>query len=213
LNSLGITRVGIRLITAGLADLVGYELAADTGGAEMEQEFLLMMEFLAAYATAEGRKFAPEETLLHGYWTLKFRVSPQDRALLDLWEYDAATTGWIPGVRYAVECWAMQHRKCRESSAGFHAPRLDQLAVISDGVLDGDPWTAVRYPSPPHMSGWWMTTDRYDGDVASLKTDHLYHVTDCRPEIMPYIALPEGYRVDPAASPSAWFDQTVSQAN
>ena len=118
MNSLGITRVGIRLTTAGLADLVGYELAADTGGAEMEQEFRSMMEFLAAYATAEGRKFAPEETLLHGYWTLKFRVSPQDRALLDLWEYDAATTGWIPGVRYGggvlgdatpevprIECW------------------------------------------------------------------------------------------------------------
>jgi len=213
LNSFSITRGANRLTTSGLVDRVGYELAVDAVDEEIEQEVRSMLEFLAAYAAEEGREFAPDETLVYGYWILKFRLSPQDRASLDLWEYDASTTDWIPGVRYAVECWAMQHRKCQELGAEFRAPRLDQLAVISSGVLDGGLWTAVRYPSPPHMSGWWITTDRYDGDITSLTTEHLRHIGAARPEILPYIALPEGYRVDLAASPSAWLDQTVLDAD
>jgi hypothetical protein len=68
------------------------------------------------------------------------------------------------------------------------------MVVISDGVFDGDHVQGVRYPSPEHMSGWWITTDRYDGKVSSLKTIHAYHLTRERPDLAPFLALAVGYR-------------------
>jgi hypothetical protein len=59
------------------------------------------------------------------------------------------------------------------------------------------------------MSGWWITTDRYDGNVTSLKQEHLYHVTARRPDLAPYIALPYGFRFDFAAREDVWFDEGV----
>lgn len=64
----------------------------------------------------------------------------------------------------------------------------------------------VRYPSPEHMSGWWVTTDRYDGDVRTLRHEHLYHLTAARPDLARYVALPFGFRFDLGRHEDVWFD-------
>ena len=68
----------------------------------------------------------------------------------------------------------------------------------------------VRYPSPPHMSGWWITTDLYDDDITSLKTVHACHVTAVRPEQARYLALPPGWRFDTARD-NIGFDPAASR--
>jgi hypothetical protein len=87
----------------------------------------------------------------------------------------------------------------------------DRLVVVSDGVLESEPVEAVRYPSPEHMSGWWITTDRYNGDVQSLRTHHLYHLTAARPELAQYLALPYGFRFNLARGEDIWFDPEVAR--
>ena len=66
--------------------------------------------------------------------------------------------------------------------------------MVDEGVFQGLPVQAVRYPSPEHMSGWWITTDAYNGDVSTLRREHTYHVTAARPDLAAYIALPYGFR-------------------
>ncbi|MBF7074579.1 hypothetical protein ISG33_14330 [Glaciecola sp. MH2013] len=44
------------------------------------------------------------------------------------------------------------------------------MVVISDGIYENNgPVEGVRYPSPEHMSGWWLTTELYNGDIKTLK--------------------------------------------
>lgn len=90
-------------------------------------------------------------------------------------------------------------------------PAPDQLVVISEGVYEGDVVEGVRYPSPEHMSGWWLTTDRYDGNIKSLKNVHFRHIAEMRPDISDFLRLPFGYRFF-SGDGSAWFDQKVADA-
>lgn len=91
------------------------------------------------------------------------------------------------------------------------APQPDQLVVISEGVYEGDVVEGVRYPSPPHMSGWWVTTNRYKGNISSLKTVHFRHVAETRPDLARFWPLPFGYRFF-SGDGAVWFDQTVADA-
>jgi hypothetical protein len=77
--------------------------------------------------------------------------------------------------------------------------------------LQGDAVQGVRYPSPEHMSGWWITTDRYDGDIRSLTQEHLYHLTAARPDLARCLALPFGFRFDQASGEDVWFDEQVAR--
>ena len=74
------------------------------------------------------------------------------------------------------------------------------------------PVQGVRYPSPDPMSGWWITTDQYDGDINSLKREHTSHVTAARPDLAKYLALPTGFRFDLSGREDVWLDEKVSEA-
>ncbi len=78
------------------------------------------------------------------------------------------------------------------------------------GVVEGDAVEGVRYPSPEHMSGWWITTDRYDGDSKSLTLHHLHHLVEWRPDIAPYLALPFGFRFILGEAEHVWFDEVIA---
>ena len=106
---------------------------------------------------------------------------------------------------------SVQQECCEHYRATFSPVRPSQLVVISDGVYEGRPVEGVRYPSPDHMSGWWLTTDAYNGDTGSLKTVHFHHIQECRPEIAMYMALPFGYRFQLGGdNESVWFDEHVA---
>ncbi len=90
-------------------------------------------------------------------------------------------------------------------------PKCHQMVVISDGVYEGDAVEGVRYPSPQHMSGWWLTTDRYNGDVGSLRTVHFHHIAEHRLDLLEFLKLPIGYRFF-STSGATWFDHKVADA-
>jgi hypothetical protein len=101
-----------------------------------------------------------------------------------------------------------QRELCTAVGARFDPPSPEMLVVISDGVYEGDSVQGVRYLSPPHMSGWWLTTGRYDGSTQSLKPVHLRHVYETRPDLARYLALPFGYRFS-SESGNVRFDEAV----
>jgi hypothetical protein len=114
-------------------------------------------------------------------------------------------------VTLAVTYWRDQHRTCERLRTEFQPPHPDRLVVISAGVLEGDrDVQGIRYPSPEHMSGWWLTTSRFDGNTKSLETTHAYHVTAARPDLAHLIALPYGFRFDLSQAEDVWFDEKVA---
>ena len=104
-----------------------------------------------------------------------------------------------------------QSECCGYYGATYTPVEPEKLVVISDGIYNQKiPIEGVRYLSPEHMSGWWLTTDKYDGNVASLKTVHFSHIQERRPDIAIYMALPFGYRFQlGGAEEYVWFDNEV----
>lgn len=199
---------GLHVRTKGLATLGHSELTVQVSTPALLTESEAFLHFIVNYVVEQGAQLGPDETLAYGYWLTQFRA--QGPNLMEVWEYNSDATQFVLGATLTLTYWRDQHEICRRYGADFSPPRPDNLVVISAGVMEGNPVQGVRYPSPEHMSGWWITTDQYNGDITSLRQEHLYHLTSVRPDLARYIALPSGYRFDLAGGEDVWFEQKVA---
>lgn len=193
------------LKTMGLADRRQAELRLKILGEESAHQGETLLRYVGDHVAAARKPIRSSDTMMFGYWLIKFVAGPA--GVLDVWEYDAMATNFREGAELALKYWREQHEVCVRAGARFTPPRPDQLVVVSEGVFEGDSVKAVRYPSPEHMSGWWMVTDRYTGDVNSMRQEHMYHLTSRRPDLVPYVALPFGYRFDLTHHEDIWLDK------
>lgn len=200
---------GLNWQTVGLFNRFGYEVSVTVDNSLLLDESRHFIHFVGQYALA-GNKIQVGETLRYGYWLTRAEID--DRNRLVFWEYNPEATDFIFGVSNTVSYWRDQHQICQKVGAAFAPPRLDQLVVISDGVYEGDDVEGVRYPSPDHMSGWWLTTDRFNGDTSTLRTVHAHHVSARRSDLAKFLSLPFGYRFFSPES-DVWFDQKVADSN
>jgi hypothetical protein len=192
--------------TSGLLGQIGCEVVATVDSALLQSECEEFVLYIARYL-ADGYVIRPGETVKYGYWLTKAELD--DRGQLVFWECDPETMEFVFGVNAAVSYWRDQHGICQKVGAAFAPPRMDQMVVISEGVYEGDVVEGVRYPSPDHMSGWWLTTDRFNGDTGTLKTVCAYHVSARRPDLAKFLGLPFGYRFFSSQS-DVWFDRKVA---
>jgi len=200
---------GLSVRTEGLDVLGNAEIRVAVGSSSLLPEARIFLDHVSGYIRKSGAVLKTGETMAYGYWLVKF-VGGEDVAL-DVWEYNSAATEFILGATLTLNYWRDQHELCSRVSADFTPPRPDALAVLSPAVLEGAPVQGVRYQSPAHMSGWWITADDYNGDVKMLKTEHLYHVTHRRPDLARYVALPYGFRFDLSNYEDVWFDREVAE--
>ncbi len=164
--------------------------------------------FVSRYILRAKVTIRDGETLAYGYWLTKFVAV--NAGNLDVWEYASSGTHFSPGATLTLTYWREQHAICEKAGTEFRPPRPDELAAVSPAVLEGASVQGVRYPSPAPMSGWWITADDYTGDIKMLGTEHLYHLTDLRPDLARYLALPQGFRFDLANYEDVWFDRAVA---
>lgn len=165
-----------------------------------------MLQLIAGYLLS-GKNIKPGESFGFGSWTL--RLDGNDRELR-ISEYVTSTDSFTDGAEFSLKLWSDQEGVCKKIGSTCNRPLINQLVVVSDGVLDENlDVQGVRYSSPEHMSGWWLTTMRYGGDTKSLRTEHVIHVIAKRPELAKYLGLPVGYRFN-TADGSIVFDQTVA---
>lgn len=203
-----IIREGNTARTKGLSDLGHSELLATVAISDLAQEAESFLLYVAEYLRSAGTALNDGETFQYGYWLTKFVKA---HTFLNAYEYNANATDFVPGVTLTVTYWHDQHQTCERLKANFEPPRPDRLVVISSGVLEGDRNVqGVRYPSPEHMAGWWLTTSGFDGDTKLLKTTHAYHLTAARPDLAHLIALPYGFRFDLSQGEDVWFDEAVA---
>ncbi len=202
-----ITRDDAYLRTAGLASGRQAELRLRVADEKLIHEGEELLRYIGQYVASAEKPVRSSDTMLYGYWMIKFLTGRN--GALDIWEYDATGTEFREGAELALQYWREQHDVCSRADAKFTPPRPNQLVVISDGVLEGDAVKAVRYPSPEHMSGWWIVTDRFNGDVKTMRQEHMYHLTSSRPDLAQYIALPFGFRFDLTYREDVWLDKEV----
>jgi hypothetical protein len=196
--------------TVGLTSTIGHpEVRVEVRNPGLMEEAESFLRYVANQITMHEMQIRPGETMAYGYWLVKFEEGEAET--LETWEHDAEGMEFVKGVDQALIYWRDQHWVCSLYSAEFKAPRAKQLTVVSEGVLDGLPLKAVRYPSPDHMSGWWLVTELYDGNIKSLKNEHTFHVTAARPELAKFLALPNGFRFH-SHPEKVWFDEEVANA-
>lgn len=144
-----------------------------------------------------------------GFWVV--RVERQSAAqTASLWELVPETGDFEPSVLRTLQALVDQQDLCNQLSVPFSPPCIEQLAAVAPGISSGD-IQAVRYPSPPHMSGWWITSET-SSVAADMKPQHLSHVVAARPDIIRFLGLPFGYRfsLTSEGESEVWFDSEVA---
>jgi hypothetical protein len=164
-----------------------------------------LLEYVGNYMVENDTRVNPGETLAYGSSVVQFvRESEGFLSIVDFPPSPGTVT-----ADAAVSILLEQETLCADYGAEVHPPSPEQLVVVSEGVIDGDDSQGVRYPSPAHMSGWWITTDRYSGDTNDLRTLHVSHVVEARPDIARMLALPNGWRFNEVTG-KVYFDTKIN---
>jgi hypothetical protein len=194
------------LATSGLRALGQHEFHLPLEPGAHPGDARRMLEHFVAYVQT-GARVEPEQTLGYGYWHVRARLDELDR--LALHELTADGARYVPGATLALAYWATQRAECERARAEFRPPRPDHLAAVSPGALEDPGIEGIRYPAPEHMSGWYFTSQGFEGSVKDMLVTHLVHVTARRPDLARYVSLPAGFRIRPAAG-EVVFDPAVA---
>ncbi|WP_081250643.1 immunity protein Imm33 domain-containing protein [Rhizobium leguminosarum] len=102
---------------------------------------------------------------------------------------------------------------CRRYDAGYMPPDRDSKIGISDSALGGaQPINGLRHPPGAGTSGWFI----WGGSEFSTASDffkplHIHHLQERCNAVLPYLALPPGWRFLIAPDyEDVWYDSSLS---
>ena len=108
-----------------------------------------------------------------------------------------------------------QKEFCDSKNTNFEKTKEIQFVVVSDDVLSGALVEGVRYKPQENMSGWWLTSKDYSGNIEDLKLEHVEHIYEKRKDLVKFLGLPPGYRffqekyVSNSSPEDVWFDEDI----
>lgn len=196
------------LLTLGFKKVNKYELSIVYDGKRPIERYNSLLLYIYEYLSNEKRQINNEETVAYGIWALKF-IYNENTDSLEIYELDINAEFFIRGAEFSIKIWDEQYFVCEQYKVKFTPPTIDQMITISDGVYEGALMEGIRYHSPSHMSGWFLTTDLYNNDINSLKPVHVFHILKMRPDITKYLALPFGF-VFQQNTNLVWLDKEVA---
>lgn len=203
-----------KVTTHGVSALGLCDFSVQVKSDDLLSEAESFVRHLVEYQLQAGTSILPNQTVAHGYWTTKF--VPRHQGHMDVWEVKSEKEShlFVLGVERCLRYWAEQKQLCSSVGASFAPPHASDFAAVSKGVLEGGMLLeGVRYPARHGQSGWYLTTDLYNGDSSTLKVMHLEHVTAARPDLIALIGLPFGYRFEVSPEGQAiWYDPEVGNA-
>jgi hypothetical protein len=96
---------------------------------------------------------------------------------------------------------------CQRFGAEYMPPKVDQKVGISLGSLKTLPLHALRVSPQNGTCGWYIYGGECSTDANFYQPLHVTHLVDYCPNIVPYLALPPGWRVLLAQDyEDVWFD-------
>ncbi len=203
------TADGSAFRTRGLRSLGQREIRLVKPQPRFEDAAIALLRTLGEYELSHEKPIRRGDKVRQGYWLVMLEDGTEGD--FEVFELTADGANSVRGANLTLRYWTEQSEVCRGVGADFSPPYLDQKVATSVGLLEGDlPVSGVRYEAPPHMSGWYLTTERYSGDAKDLRVDHLYHVTSKRPDLACFLALPPGFRFELMSGGSrVFFDPQI----
>lgn len=174
--------------TKGMACFIDYEICVKSFG-EKNGELALLF-FLIDYILNDHPRINDNDTISYGLWLLKFVKIDN---LYKIYELDDTFESWQEGADNAIYYIEQQKTVCKEEAVEFTVPFFSQYIAISEGVLEGERVQGIRYREPEHMSGWYLTTPKYDGNIANMMVVALQEFVVKRKDLIQFLALPYGY--------------------
>lgn len=99
---------------------------------------------------------------------------------------------------------------CRRFDTEYLPPDAEQKVGIALGSLGNVPLHAVRIHPENGTSGWYIYGGEHSTDVDFYQPLHVAHLAERCPDIVPYLALPPGWRVLLAPDyEDVWFDSEL----
>lgn len=202
IRNIRLTNENNYIFTIGLKRYIGFECKLLTK--QENYHYVGVLTYLIDYFIDHNPVINNNQTIAYHSWLLKFVIVGNE---INLYQAHPEGNDFVEGVDYAIKVVTEQKEECDNYNAIPLFPLFSQMIVVSAGVLEGKDIDAVRYASPAHMTGWWLTTELYDDDIKSLKTIHYYHLAFKRPDIIRYLALPFGFRFLSGDQMDVWFDE------
>ncbi len=196
------------VVTLGLKSILGREFRLMVGNHE-EDDYKHVLNYIVDYISKESPSIQANQTIAYYSWLLKFIV--QDEFYFTVFEADKDGGDFMEGAEYAIGVNKSQLEICSENQVLPDFPSFGQKIAISKGVLSGLPVQAVRYKAPSHMTGWYLTTELYTGDVNDLNVIYFHDLAFKRPNLIRLLALPVGFRFGTNdLEDDVWFDEEVA---
>lgn len=102
---------------------------------------------------------------------------------------------------------------CRRFGTEFMPPALGLKVGIALQSLGNLPLHAMRVRPENGTCGWYIYGGEFSMDVDFYQPLHLAHLGERCPELVPYLALPPGWRVMLAPDfEDVWFDDELLKA-
>lgn len=87
-------------------------------------------------------------------------------------------------------------RVCLSVKAPFSPPSKNEKIGVSVSFFSDESTIihGLRHPREEGVSGWYLWKGEYSDDKNFFQPMHLEHLLEATPELMPYLALPPGWR-------------------
>ena len=202
---------GNKIQTTDLLTIAGVDITARVQQERLVEGTIQLLEVIRDYCKRGEVKLTPGESIQYGFWGLRL-IQTDDPLMLEC-------RALAPNGRDIQECvdpaiiyWNDQHRLCELAKTPFEPPSFFSLTSLDDGVVNGRAIRGIRYKPIGAMSGWWLTSDVYDGTNARMRNEHTSHLADICPSIIQFLALPVGYCFySSRANSQYWFDEEVAR--
>lgn len=88
-----------------------------------------------------------------------------------------------------------QQEICKRFGAGFTPPDGTYKVGVSESALRGElPLHGLRHKPERRTTGWFIWAGDWSDDPEFFRPLHLYHLADYCPAVLPFLALPPGWR-------------------
>jgi hypothetical protein len=200
-------------VTTRGAETIGQpNLRAQVTHVDLLQPAAWLLESLLGLARAGHLRIEPGAAFTQGYWLCKFGPG-RDGEYLDVWEVHPSGAGYRPVVDLTVQYWVLQSAVCEKNGAEFRPAHLGLEAQIAEDVLHAEgpvEIEGIRFPANAPDSGWVFIRVGQAGK-SPLRTERLHTITGALPDLIPFLALPHGYRFAAVGGqPRVWFDPEIA---
>lgn len=105
----------------------------------------------------------------------------------------------------------IQHDVCSRFGAKCHPVALGSKVGIALQTRGIQPLNGLRHPPEGGTCGWYLWWgDTLTKDVEFFQALHVEHLPDHCPDVMPYLSLPPGWRIQLAPGyEDVWFDESL----